>query len=107
MATLLDPVHRRGEGIKWGVVSYTVIIFSFATVFTTTNLNIQSLSYIDNREFIVDATLSIGGAVLDQEVLSKNALSIIPTLMFLLNNWLADGFLVGSLFGAAFTRYDV
>ena len=100
MVALFDSVHRRGEGIEWGVVSYTVIMFSFATVFTTTNLHIQSLSYIDNREYHK-------GPLYYQVNFSRNALNIIPTLMFLLNNWLADGFLVGSLFGAAFTRPDV
>ena len=100
MATLFDPVHHRGEGIKWGVISYTVIMFSFATVFTATNLNIQALSHIDNREWT-------GGPLNYQEIFSPDALSIIPTVVFLLNNWLADGFLVGSLFGAAFALPDV
>jgi hypothetical protein len=51
MAALFNPANRRREGIKWGLVSYTVVMFSFVTVFTAMNLNIQSISYIDNREF--------------------------------------------------------
>ena len=92
MATLFDPIHYKREGIRWGVVSYTVIMFSFATVFTATNLNIQSISHIDNREYT-------SGPLLYQVSVSQNVLNITPTFMFLLNNWLADGFLVGSWFG--------
>ena len=51
MATLLNPVHRRREGVKWGLVSYTMIMSSVVTVFTAMNLNIQSISYIDDRRF--------------------------------------------------------
>ena len=51
MAALLRPIHLRGDAVKWGLVSYTVVMFSFATVFAATNLTVQSNSYIDNRGF--------------------------------------------------------
>ena len=51
MAALLKPLHLRGDAVKWGLVSYTVVMFSFATVFTATSLTVQSNSYIDNRGF--------------------------------------------------------
>ena len=70
MAALFDPVHRRGEGIKWGLVSYTVVLFSIVTVFTVTSL----------AEF------------------PSTTYPPIPNIMLLLNYWLADGLLVGFLY---------
>ena len=51
MAALFSPVHRKGEHIKWGLVSYTTVMFLLVTVFTAPNLKILSISYIDNRRF--------------------------------------------------------
>ena len=97
MATLLSPVDRRRGGIKWGHVSYTVLMFSLATVYTATNLNVQSVSYIDNREFPgVEGVLPPGP--LGYLWFNSRVLCTVPNLMFLLNNWLADGLMVGSLF---------
>ena len=96
MGALINPANRRRHGIKWGLVSYTAIMFSFVTIFTAMNLNIQSISYIDNREFPgVDTTLP-PGPLGYQWFLYSDVLTIVPNLMFLLNNWMADGLLVGS-----------
>jgi len=96
MAALLSPVDRRRGGIKWGHVSYTVLMFSLATVYTTTNLNVQSVSFIDNREFPgVEGMLPPGP--LGYLWFNSGMLCTVPNLMFLLNNWLADGLMVGSL----------
>jgi len=51
ISALFSPTHRRGEAVKWGLVLYTVLIFSVVTIYTATYLNIQSISLIDNREF--------------------------------------------------------
>ena len=107
MIALLDPAHRGGEGIKWGLVFYTVMMFSFVTVYTAMNNNIQSDSYIDNRELLgVDGMLPPGPLGYQALIYSK-PLSIIPNLMFLLNNWLADGLMVSSSLDAVFTRPSV
>lgn len=37
MTALFGPTYRRGEGIKWNLVSYTVVMFSLATVRTHRN----------------------------------------------------------------------
>ena len=96
MTALFNPVHRRGERIKWGLVCYTATMFSLTTVFTTSILDLQSISYIDNREFPgVDTTLP-PGPLGYQWFLYSDVLTIVPNLMFLLNNWMADGLLVGS-----------
>ena len=105
MAALFNPINRRREGIKWSLVSYTAVMFSFVTIFTAMNLNIQSISYIDNREFPgVDGVLPPGPLGYQWSIYS-NVLTIVPNLMFVLNNWLADGLLVGRLFAAAFTSF--
>ena len=102
MATLLSPAHRRGEGIKWGLVTYTVVMFSFVTVYTAMNLHIQSLAFIDNRSFTY---LGVPFGPLGwQSTIRRTVIGMFPTVMFVLNYWLADGLLVGSLFDAASAR---
>jgi len=106
MAAFLNPVHRRGEGIKWWLVSHIVAMFSFVTVYTAMNLHIQSKSFIDKRKDHVspDSTVVGSGPLHYQSNIHGVALGIIPYVMFNLNNWLADGLLVSSLFDAAPTR---
>jgi len=112
IAALLNPVHRRGEGIKWWLVSHTVAMFSFVTVYTAVNLHIQSESFIDNREDYrsVDPRVEDNppadpvfgsGPLLYQYIIRNTALGLIPNTMFNLNNWLADGLLASSLFDPA------
>ena len=104
---LFNPVYRRGKPIKWGVVSYAVVIFSFVTVLTAANLYILSISYIDNRKFPGVSGVVPPGPYGYQYSISPEVLAIIPNVMFIMSNWLADGLLVGSLFDAAFTRPHV
>ena len=102
MAALLNPVHRRGEGTKWWLVSHTVAIFSFVTVYTAINLHIRSKSLIDNRELVGSS-----GPLDSQHGIRSTALGLVPDIMFNLNNWLADGLLVRSLFDATLTHPNV
>ena len=103
IAALLNPVYLRGGGVKWGFVSYTVAMFSFATVFTAVNLILQSNSYIDNREFMPSweisgpAPYSYGPFEYQSDTSCPRAFGFIPGLMLLFNYWLADGLLVSSL----------
>ena len=101
MAALFDPAHRRGEGIKWGLVSYAVVMFSVATVLAAKGLNVQSYSYVDHREFpgVADGVVP-PGPLGYQGFIHSNVLSIIPDVMFFLTNWLADGLLVSTSFGS-------
>jgi len=94
MAALFSPAHRRGEGIKWGLVIYTVIMFSLVTVYTATKDYILSLCYIDNREFPDYGPWGY------HETHAYSAIFIIARAAFNLNNWLADGLLVSSSFTA-------
>ena len=99
MAALFNPVNRRREGIKWGLVSYTAIAFSFVTIFTAMHLNIQFVSYsdIDHREFPGVGDVLPPGPLAYQWSILPNVFSIVPRIMYVLNNWLADGLLVGRL----------
>ena len=99
MTALFNPVYRRGEGIKWGLVSYTMITFSLVTVHFAMNAYVLSISYIDNREFGVAGEASYGPYGY-QAAINFKAISVIPRAAFRLNNWSADGLLVSSLFGA-------
>lgn len=103
MVALFSPVHRGGEGIKWWLVSYTVAVFSFVTVYIATNLHIQSVSFVDNRE----TGAVYRGPMQYQAAVRSTALGLILDLMFNLNNWLADGLLVSPLPDAAPTRPGV
>ena len=105
MAALFNPVHLRGESIKWWLVSCATVMFSVATVLTAVNLDVQSISYIDNRKFSGIRSVAPPGPLGYQVFTDSTALVIVPNLMFLLNNWLADALLVSSLFfNLAFTQ---
>ena len=103
MAALLNPVHNKGDGIKWWLVFYTVAMFSFVTVYTAMNLHIQSNSFVDNRGRDPSYSMPLEY----QYSIREAALGLVPNIMFNLNNWLADGLLVSSLFDAAPARPDV
>ena len=103
MAALFNPVYRRGERIKWGLVSYTLAMFSLVTVQTALNLDTQSISYIDNRAFSDIKGLIEPGPLGYQVSIITDALAIVPDVMFALSTWLADGLLVSSLFSITFT----
>ena len=94
MAALFDPANRRREGVKWGLVIYTVLMFSFVTVYTAMNSDTISIAFIDNREFPGVGDVLPPGPMGYQSFIYSKAISIVPNLMFLLNNWLADGLLV-------------
>ena len=93
ISALFDPINRAREGIRWGLVTYTAVMFSFVTVFVAMNLNNQSVSYIDDRAFTGNNGIP-PGPLGYQFLRYSKPMSIVPHFMFLLNNWLADGLLV-------------
>ena len=107
IAALFDPVHRRGERIKWWLVSYTTVMFSLATVQIILGLDAQSISYIDNRIFSGIKDLIPPGPLGYQVAISADALNVVSNVLFVLNNLLADGLLVSSLFGVASTHLGI
>ena len=100
MGALLDPASRTKGGIKWGLVAHTAAMFSFVTIYTGMSLNLQSISYVDNRAFPA-------GPLVYQLSISTQAVSIVPNIMFPLNQWLADGFLVRSALNSVAQVSDV
>ena len=102
IAALLNPAHRKGEGVKWGFVCYTAAMFSLATVLAGMDFNIRSICYIDNRDFPGAEGMIPPGPFGYQWIISPSALDVTPNVAFTLCNWLADGLLVSSLFDAAF-----
>ena len=97
MVALLDPVHRRGERIKWGLVSYTMVMFSLVTIGNAVYPYLESISYIDNREFSGIEGVVGPGPLAYQMFVAPIVLQIIPNVSFTLSNWLADGLLVSYL----------
>ena len=99
ISALLNPAHRKREGIKWGLVSYTVATFSLATAYVAITLNLQSLAFIDNREY-TDPDGTLLGPLGYRSAIRLTVIDAVPNLMFCLNNLLADGLLVSCLFDA-------
>ena len=103
IAALFNPVYRRGEPIKWGLVSYTVVMFSLVSAGTAMRLSVQSSSYIDNREFPGTESGLLPGPIGYQGLIVPDAINLAQNIIFALNNWLADGLLVSFLLGTSFT----
>ena len=94
MGALLDPTDRRRTGgIRWLLVVHTVTMFFFATINTATGLDLQAVSNVDDRAFPGNEELPPGPFGYNLLVFS-NAITIVPNVMFILNNMLADGLLV-------------
>ena len=96
MSALLNPVKGPREKTRWGLVAHTAAMFSFVTVYIATTLHTQSISYIDNREFPGADRWSPGPLGYQFYIYSK-PITVVPSLMFTLNQWLADGLLVSSV----------
>jgi len=101
MASLLDPVKRKWEGVKWGLIFYTMVMFSCATIVIGTANNIASVSFIDNRGFPGVEGVSPPGPLGYQRTICSGVAGIAPIFVSSLSYWLADGLLVGHFFGPA------
>ena len=101
VASLLNPVKLKREGVKWGLVFYTVVMFSCATIVIWTANDIASVSFIDNREFPGVEGVSSPGPLGYQRTICSGVAGIAPIFVSSLSYWLADGLLVGRLFDPA------
>lgn len=95
MRALFNPTNRTTGRAKWGLVVHTTLMFSIVTVATSVGLQLQSISYIDNREFPGGGELP-PGPIGYKYVVGSEPIYIIPNTMFQINQWLADGLLVSS-----------
>ena len=101
MCALLSTANRIREGVNWGLVSYTVIMFSCATVVNGGALYFASISFIDNRNFPGVENVAPPGPLGYQQTLCSTAAGTGPTFACSLSYWLADGLLVGRLIDPA------
>ena len=100
MGALLGPTSRIGGVAKWGLVAHTVAMFTFLTVLIATFSDVQSISFIDNRAFSGTDDAPWAGPLAYELFIYSKAVNVMPIIMFLLNNWLADGLLVSSAFNS-------
>ena len=94
MAALLNRTRR---DIKWGFVAHTAAMFAFVTTAVAMTLDFQSISYIDCRGFSGGGFVSLPGPFGYQLFILSKAINGVPNIIFFLNQWLADGLLVGSV----------
>lgn len=83
------------KGIKWGLVTHAVAMFSFITIPASMNLKTHSVSYVEDREF-PGAEEFPPGPLGWQFFTNHDGINKFPKVMFPLNQWLADGLLVSS-----------
>ena len=90
--------------IKWGLVALTTSMFSCSTVAVVLNINALSSSCIgpvDQAYFILPGPL--GTKVWS----TQNGVAIAFTVMFVLNQWQADGLLVSSVSKQAISTSNI
>jgi hypothetical protein len=106
MGVLLNPVKPIERGIKWSLIIHTVAIFSFLTTIFAICIIYLPTEYIDNREYP-----AVGGnppgPLGYQATLSNDAAATVYDVMFPLNQWLADGLLVGPIWNQVASVFNV
>lgn len=91
---ILRPPTGRGRSRKWGLLVYTTFLFVLGTIYTTCNLRVRQLSYIDNREF-PGKTPSLPPGPIGYTLFSQSRpTSMLSNTSFTVANWMADGLLV-------------
>lgn len=93
MTALLNPVKHMKASVKWGLVAHVVVMFSLLTIAFGIDRDVESVSFIDNREFPPTDELP-PGPVGYQATIWSDPSSIVTTVVYPLNQWLADGLLV-------------
>ena len=91
MGVLLSPVNPIQRGIKWALVAHTVAMFAFLTITDAIFLHDESTCYIDRRKF-PGSNVSLPGPI---SCWGTPVTTTVYYVMFPLNQWLADGLLVG------------
>ena len=97
MNALLNPINRTRGGTKLGLVAYTATMFSLVTINTAIQLYLQSVSYVDYRDFPGVSSPPGSGPAGYILSISTKAIRVVPSVTLFLNFWLADGLLVSSV----------
>ena len=93
---MFNPTNRMKASVRWGLAAHTTAMFSFLTIPAAMRFNTQSVGYIDGREFPgVEGALPPGPLGYQYSTYTK-AILVVTNIMYPLNQWLADGLLVGS-----------
>ena len=107
MVALLSPVNHMRRGVNWGLVVHTATMFLLVTIYVTMTLYVLFSSFTDGRDFTgVDGVVPpglIGYQLLDH----PKAIDIVPTVMLILTNWLADGLLVSRILSSLLQVFEV
>ena len=84
------------KSIKWALIAHTVAMFLLSTIHVGIDLGLTSIEYINNREFTGGGGYSPGPSGYDDFlVFLATAPVVVYNCVFPLNQWLADGLLVG------------
>ena len=96
IGVLLSPTSPIRRGMRWALIVHTVAMFLFITIPTGIYLNGLSVMYINNRGFPGGGKYPPGpiGYIY---IISTEATTTVLNAMFPLNQWLADGLLVGPI----------
>ena len=96
MSALLGLANTIRGRLRWALVAYTVALFSFSTMPILIDMCYLSLEYINNREF-ADCDEYFPGPLGYDEVLNTKPTATFYDVTFPMNQWLADGLLVGAV----------
>ena len=108
IGALINPINTVGKGVRWWLVAHTVALFLFSTAGFTMNRYIVSTEYIDNRDFPGTNGMPPGPIGYENTRFNIGPFEDVYTVMFPLNQWLADGLLVSSILkSAAWVSYVV
>jgi hypothetical protein len=104
---LLNPTNPTKQTIKWALVAHSVAMFSFVTIPIGIILNSVVVGYINNREYPGNGGLYPPGPLGYSYLPTTDAIYAVYSAMFPLNQWLADGLLVGSISGSVARVFNV
>ena len=96
ISVLLSPVNSIRRGVKLALIFHTVAMFAILTIPIGLGASGLPTRYINNREYPGNDEFPPGPIGYDY-TLNRKATTIVFDAMFPLNQWLADGLLVGPI----------
>ena len=93
MTALFSSAKRKQDGIRWLLVAQTTTMFIPLTISTGIYLYLGVIAYVDNREFTLYEGFSEGPTGY-LGVSNAKVIASVPSVLMVLNGWLADGLLV-------------
>ena len=95
MVALLSSGDRAKRDVRWGLVAYTMALFSFLTIALGIDLYLDRTLFIDNREFPGN-DISPPGPLGYSDSITYDVINLVYFILYPLTQWLNDGFLVCS-----------